>query len=216
MKFTLHVTPRVTRKQTRKAAQTTSLNYVINTVLGVWMTRWWVMHVSPTSVWCRPIAHVGLGWPWSHVRRLFSLTLPNIAGFLQALRFSPAVTLYSWRVVFTGPLRRTAFTTWYCYPAPWPADNFKKYKIKHIPKNNVILKTQDMSQYKWNSFNNSFILYWLISWVFKMTLFFGICFILYLSSTNRHFAFPSKWITSHSNLPSAENTWSVFHAYASR
>ena len=32
---------------------------------------------------------------------------------------------------------------------------------------------------KYHSFNNSFILYWLISWVFKITLFFGICFILY-------------------------------------
>ena len=27
-----------------------------------------------------------------------------------------------------------------------PADNFKKYKKKHNPQNNVILKTQDMSQ----------------------------------------------------------------------
>ena len=26
------------------------------------------------------------------------------------------------------------------------ADNLKKYKMKHIPKNNVILKTQDISQ----------------------------------------------------------------------
>ena len=31
---------------------------------------------------------------------------------------------------------------------PRPADNFKKCKIKHIPKNNVILKTQDMSQWR--------------------------------------------------------------------
>ena len=29
-----------------------------------------------------------------------------------------------------------------------PADNLKKYKMKHTPKNNVILKTQDISQNK--------------------------------------------------------------------
>ena len=29
---------------------------------------------------------------------------------------------------------------------PRQADNLKKYKMKHIPKNNVILKTQNMSQ----------------------------------------------------------------------
>ena len=32
------------------------------------------------------------------------------------------------------------------YEISCPPDNFKKYEIKHIPKNNVILKTQDMSQ----------------------------------------------------------------------
>ena len=29
-----------------------------------------------------------------------------------------------------------------------PAENFKKYKIKHIPKNNGMLKTQDMNQWQ--------------------------------------------------------------------
>ena len=58
---------------------------------------------------------------------------------------------------------------------PRPANNLEKYKIK-IPKNRHLGKTQDMSQNKTVSYTR-LVLTHVLSFS-KMSLFFGICFIL--------------------------------------
>ena len=112
----------LTTATSRGAGGTVAVHVSLTTVSSRGAGGTMAVHVSLTTVIrvrFRLRAVIWLKLPWSHVRRvLSSLTLPNITGFLQVLRFPPVVTLDPWGVALTRPLGRIAQV----------ADRFIQYK----------------------------------------------------------------------------------------